>query len=85
MKYTICDRCGSEFRDSCYSTNINLKDEMEIGGAIIKFKIVLDVRASQQVITATGSENISADICPNCAVKLLMKKVMMNNLNFNKV
>ena len=84
MKYTICDRCGSEFLDGYGDHEIILRDEIERDDRIIKFKVSLSVHAAQQVIARTCSENISADICLNCAVELLMRKIR-DNSNFNKV
>lgn len=82
MKLTICDRCGVDYTNDCYGSNIKLKDTMDRGENIIKFKITLNVHASQQIITPKGSENIHADICPNCAIELLLKDCY-RNLDYN--
>ena len=87
MKYTICDRCGSEFLDGygCgESGDIILRDEIEKSDRILKFKVALSIHASQQIIARTASENATADICPNCAVELLLRNIT-DNFNFNKV
>lgn len=82
MKYIVCDRCNVEYTNDD-GDGIVLKDSVNKGKNTLNFKITLGIQASQQIITPIGSENVCADICPNCAVRLLIKDVM-KNLDYNK-